>query len=165
MFQHKINNNKHYKKQIRKGFKQLCTAFKWLFIILLLLFLLWFMLDLLQDNNLLIQRVNQQDDQLTNMRLQLQESYSTNAELNQQLNYAHIELDLAQDRIDELVNDRLTQQQPKVYINEQPIEIPTAQTEAKPNFQPLDGINMIPVTIVGILTMAKGIFSLLPAIP
>lgn len=152
------------RKRLRKGFKQLKTAFKWLFIMLLLLlliWLLWSLIDLATDYNLLIERVRTQENSMNELHFQLNEAMETNTVLNQQLEATQYDLSLTQQTVDSLINEKLVQQQPKVFISGEPAfyEEPSIEEKHKlPNME-------IPILISGLLTVGRVIISLVPALP
>ena len=153
--------NETQRRNLKKGFKNLRTAFKWLFIILLVLTIIYMLLQLLNlsaENSLLIERVNKQDQQLTNYQWQLEESFATNTALEEQLQATRTELSLQQDRIDELVNQKLYQQEPKVFIDSEPFvykEVTPVVETPKEGFSFKPSANEIPLIAVGILTVAR----------
>lgn len=133
-----------------KVWKTLKTAFKWLFIITVIAWLLWLLSQFMEGHMALVERVNQQSQDINHLQGQLQNVLETNSELQKQLQLQDL-------RIDDLTNERITQQTPAVNIGGQPVVMneEDVQTEVKPQLKDDWSQGWVPVVVVGALQVLK----------
>lgn len=157
------------KKNNHKKWQPLKTAFKVLLIMIilaLLIYLLKELMDFLHHYDLLIKRVDTQQDQINLLQDNLQHSVDTNTQLQSQLHHTQFQLQLEQQKVDQLINDRLTYHEPKISINHEPVTmtVEDIKNEIKPQLKMPDP-SIIPIILVGAFQILRGIGSFIPAIP
>lgn len=149
--------NKREKKELRKDFRRLRLVFKILFVTIILAVLLWLLqLGLEHWNNhlIIVERVTEQDTQITHLQEQLNEVTQSNAQLQETVQHQ-------QSTITELVNNRLVQQSPpQVNLGGEPlVERPVVVQESNPFEVPSP--SLVPIMVVGVMQVMKSI--LIPA--
>jgi uncharacterized protein VirK/YbjX len=138
---------KKQKKQSKKIWKTLKTAFKWLLFIILLFLLLSLLKDFINHYNFLADKVQQQSQDINDLKQTVTQLKNANSHLVNQVQYEH-------SKVEHL------QQQLSVKINNQPVsDLHTdviKHTEKKFNISDLNPTTtFVPITIIGILSVLK----------
>jgi TolA-binding protein len=164
--------SKRQRREFKKVWRTLKTAFKVLFILIVLFWLLSLLKDFMDGHALLIEKVTQQGKHIDALQGQLVEVTELNVQLQDQLQLTQAQLELQNLRVDELVNEQLKQQVPQVNIGGSPVvmteedvraEIEPQLKTVEEKLSPLDAPNMTPVVIVGVLQVLKSLVFRIPA--
>jgi hypothetical protein len=139
------------KKELRKGFKTLKAAFKWLFIIVAIFLLLNYIYDLLHHIQFLAERVSQQNHNIDLLQGNIHDLQTANSHLIDQLQVEH-------SKVQDL------QHQLQIKINGDPVNmtVDDIEKEIKPQlkFEPSNPYNYIPVIVGAMSTLKSLIFRL-----
>lgn len=146
---------KRQRKQFWKGWKKLRTAFKILFIAILIYLLIQFLSDFIHHYTYIVGKVTEQGDTIQHLQEQVHTMSDTNAQITEQLQQAQHNLDLANLKIDSLTNEKLVKQVPKINIVGQPttMTIDDIKAEIEPQLKITDPT--VPAVIVGTLAILK----------
>lgn len=132
-------------KEMNKVWKTLKTAFKWLFIIILIFLLISLLKDFLDHYHFLVEKVNEQSHHIDLLQGNLHDVTEANNHLISQLQLEH-------SKVEHL------QQQLSLKINGQPVDmtVDDIKAEVEPQLKfPDTSTSFIPVTIIGILSVFK----------
>jgi FtsZ-binding cell division protein ZapB len=139
------------KKELRKGWKSLKSAFKWIFIIVALFLLLNYLYDLYHHFQFLIEKVHTQAHNIDLLQGNIHNLQETNNHLIDQLQIEH-------SKIEHL------QQQLSVKINGDPVDmtVDDIKKEIQPQlkFEPSSPYNYIPVIVGAMSTLKSLLFRL-----
>lgn len=144
--------DKQTKKKLKKGFKQLRTVFKILFLVVILAWLLFMLKDFMDSHAFLIEKVTQQTHTIDTLQHQVNEATELTTQLQAQVSLQEL-------RIDELVNDKLTYKAPLVSLNSEPLVAP----EVEPEFQIEPHSGKTALTVVTVLQILKALVFRVPA--
>jgi uncharacterized protein YoxC len=139
------------KKELRKGFRNLKTVFKWLFIIVAIFLLLNYIYDLLHHIQFLAEKVNVQNHNIDLLQGNIHDLQQANSHLVDQLQIEH-------SKVEQL------QQQLSLKINGDPVDmtVDDIAKEIKPQlkFEPSNPYNYIPVIVGAMSTLKSLLFRL-----
>ncbi|MEH7116102.1 hypothetical protein V7128_01585 [Neobacillus vireti] len=139
------------KKGLRKGFKTLKTAFKWLFIIIAIFLLLDYIYDLLHHIQFLAEKVNTLNNNVDLLQGNIHDLQQANSHLVDQLQIEH-------SKVQDL------QQQLQVKINGDPVDVTVddikKEIEPQLKFEPNNPYNYIPVIVGAMSTLKSLLFRL-----
>jgi hypothetical protein len=165
--------NKRERQQFKKVWRTLKTAFKVLFILIVLFWLLSLLKDFMDGHALLIEKVGQQSQHIDSLKGQLVEVTELNTQLNEQLQLTQAQLQLEEMKVDELTNELLKQKAPAVNIGGSPVVMTQEdiQNEIEPQLKTVEektsswssAPNMTPVVVVGVLQILKSLVFRVPA--
>jgi hypothetical protein len=161
--------NTTQRREFKKVWRTLKTAFKVLFLLIVLFWLLSLLKDFMDGHALLIEKVTQQGKHIDSLQGQLVEVNELNTQLNEQLQLTQIQLET----VDELVNEQLKQQVPQVNIGGQPVVMteddlraevePQLKTVPETETSSWSSPSMTPVVVVGVLQILKSLVFRVPA--
>jgi TolA-binding protein len=165
--------NTTQRREFKKVWRTLKTAFKVLFLLIVLFWLLSLLKDFMDGHALLIEKVTQQGKHIDSLQGQLVEVNELNTQLNDQLQFTQAQLELQNLRVDELVNEQLKQQVPQVNIGGQPVVMTEddLRAEVEPQLKNVpetetsswSSPSMTPVVVVGVLQILKSLVFRVPA--
>jgi regulatory protein YycI of two-component signal transduction system YycFG len=165
--------NRRQRREFKKVWRTLKTAFKVLFILIVLFWLLSLLKDFMDGHFLLIEKVNQQGQHIDFLQGELETVTELNTQLNEQLQLTQSQLQLEEMKVDELTNELLKQKAPAVNIGGQPVTmtLEDIQEEVEPQLKTVEektsswssAPNMTPVVVVGVLQILKSLVFRVPA--
>jgi hypothetical protein len=132
-------------REMGKIWKTLKTAFKWLFILILIFLLISFIKDFLDHYHFLVEKVSQQSNYIDSLQHTVHNLNETNTNLVNQLHIEHSKLENLQ-------------QQLSVKINGEPVHMSVEDVKRKIEPQlklPSMSESFIPVTILTTMTLLK----------
>jgi FtsZ-binding cell division protein ZapB len=139
------------KKELRKGWKTLKSAFKWVFIIVALFLLLNYLYDLYHHFQFLIEKVHTQAHSIDLLQGNIHDLQTANSHLIDQLQIEHHKIESLQ-------------QQLQVKINGDPVDmtVDDIKKEIQPQlkFEPSSPYNYIPVLVGTMSTLKSLLFRL-----
>jgi regulatory protein YycI of two-component signal transduction system YycFG len=166
--------NKRQRREFKKVWRTLKTAFKVLFILIVLFLLLSLLKDFMDGHFLLIEKVNQQGNHIDQLQGHLNEVTEMNTQLNEQLQLTQAQLELESLKVDELTNELLKQQTPQVNIGGSPVVMTEddVRAEIEPQLKTVPETETsswktpdltTPIVIVGALQLLKSLVFRIPA--
>jgi hypothetical protein len=132
-------------KEMNKVWKTLKTAFKWLFIIILIFLLISLIKDFLDHYHFLVEKVNQQSHHIDLLQGNLHDAKEVNSHLISQLQIEHSKVEHLQNEL-------------SLKINGQPVHITVddIKEEIEPQLKFPDlSPSFLPITIIGIMGALK----------
>jgi hypothetical protein len=148
--------SKRQKESFRKVWKTLKTAFKWLLLIIIVFWLLSLLGDFLHHYSLLVDQVNQQGQTIDQLNGQLHLLQDANNGLVHQLQLEHEHVEQLQQQLQLKINGQPVVMTPSDIHNELQGQLITPKPELS-NLAP-----MLPITIVGAMTLMKSLLFKLP---
>jgi predicted nuclease with TOPRIM domain len=161
-----VEKKKRNRHKFRKTWKSLRILFKVLFVAILLFILIQLLSDFIEHYNILVKKVTDQQHNIQQLQEHLHTVSETNAQLNEQLQLTEARLELANLRIDELVNERITQQTPQVYLGGQPVVMTVEEVHEEVESQlkiPELPDSTVPAVLIGALTILRAAVFRIPA--
>jgi septal ring factor EnvC (AmiA/AmiB activator) len=165
--------NRRQRREFQKVWRTLKTAFKVLFILIVLFWLLSLLMDFLEHYDILVRKVTEQGNTIDQLQGELNTVTELNTQLEEQLQLTEAQLKLEEMKVNELTNELLKQQTPQVNIGGQPVVMTEddVRAEIEPQLKTVEEKtsswsstpNMAPVVIVGVLQVLKSLVFRVPA--